>query len=114
MAKDKWYIKGVFKAVETQMKDRLQLIGELVASDARKNCPVGKYADGRQGGTLRNSITFDVDENKKLVIIGTNVEYAPFVELGSIHNKPKWFLTRAYNENLGRIKRIFSKKITGF
>jgi len=114
MATDKWYIKGVFEAVDGAMKDRLQLIGELVASDARKNCPVGKYADGRQGGTLRNSITFDVDENKKLVIIGTNVEYAPFVELGSIHNIPKWFLTRAYNENLLKIRKIFSRKIKGF
>ena len=107
MAKDKWYIKGVFKAVDGAMKDRLQLVGEIVSSAVRKNAPVVTK-------TLRNSITFDVDENKKLVIIGTNVEYAPFVELGSIHNKTKWFLTRAYNENLGRIKRIFSKKITGF
>ena len=107
MAKDKWYIKGVFKAVDGAMKDRLQLVGEIVSSAARKNAPVVTK-------TLRNSITFEVVEKNNLVIIGTGVEYAPFVELGSIHNKPKWFLTRAYNENLGRIKRIFSKKITGF
>jgi len=108
VAKDKWYIKGVFKAVDEAMKDRLQLIGELVSSDARKNAPTVTK-------TLRNSITFQVEEKDNLVIIGTNVEYAPFVELGSIHNKyPSFFLTRAYNENLSRIKRIFSKKITGF
>lgn len=34
-------------------------------------------------GNLRNSITHVVDEDEPAVYIGTNVEYAPYVELGT-------------------------------
>lgn len=34
-------------------------------------------------GNLRNSITHVVDENEPAAYIGTNVEYAPYVELGT-------------------------------
>lgn len=101
---DKWFIKGKFKAIETEMEERLQLIGELVSSKARKNAP-------KVTGTLRNSLTFEVDKKENLVRIGTNVKYAPFVELGTKKIAPRFFLTQAYNESISKIKRIFSKKI---
>ena len=34
-------------------------------------------------GNLRNSITHQVDDGESTVYIGTNVEYAPYVELGT-------------------------------
>lgn len=34
-------------------------------------------------GNLRNSITHRVDESELAVYVGTNVEYAPYVELGT-------------------------------
>lgn len=34
-------------------------------------------------GTLRNSITHRVDESELAVYVGTNIEYAPYVELGT-------------------------------
>ena len=34
-------------------------------------------------GRLRNSISHQVDDAEKAVYIGTNVEYAPYVELGT-------------------------------
>lgn len=34
-------------------------------------------------GNLRNSITHTVDEKEPAAYIGTNVEYAPYVELGT-------------------------------
>lgn len=34
-------------------------------------------------GNLRNSITHQVDEGESAVYIGSNVEYAPYVELGT-------------------------------
>lgn len=43
---------------------------------AKKLCPVDT-------GRLRNSITFNVDESESSVSIGTNVEYGPYVELGT-------------------------------
>ena len=46
----------------------------VVETDAKKKCPV-------DDGTLRGSITSEVEDNKG--IVGTNVEYAPYVEFGT-------------------------------
>ena len=48
--------------------------GELVRKDAVMNCP---YITGR----LRQSITSNVEGNS--AVIGSNVEYAPYVEFGT-------------------------------
>lgn len=52
----------------------LQESGEVVRKEAVLNCPV-------QTGRLRGSITVNVEGNT--AEIGTNVEYAPFVEYGT-------------------------------
>jgi len=46
----------------------------LVENDAKKKCPVGT-------GELRNSITHEVEGTE--AIVGTNTEYAPYVEFGT-------------------------------
>lgn len=60
-------------------------MGLLAEGYAKKLCPVGTPEStgkkGYRGGTLRDSITHVV--NKQSVIIGTNVEYGPYVELGT-------------------------------
>lgn len=57
----------------------LERIGEKAEGYAKDLCPVGKA----YGGTLRGSISFIVDEAEQAVAVGTNVEYAPYVELGT-------------------------------
>lgn len=63
----------------------LKSIGIKVEKYAKALCPVGTSEStgikGYRGGTLRNSITYQVEENT--VSIGSNVEYAPYVELGT-------------------------------
>lgn len=63
----------------------LEMIGERAETYAKKLCPVGTPEStgikGYRGGTLRNSITHDVDGDEML--LGSNVEYAPYVELGT-------------------------------
>lgn len=46
----------------------------LVEGDAKKRCPVDT-------GQLRASITYEVEGNTG--VVGTNVEYAPYVEYGT-------------------------------
>lgn len=46
----------------------------LVESDAKKECPVDT-------GALRGSITSEIEANEGYV--GTNLEYAPYVEFGT-------------------------------
>lgn len=50
----------------------LETIGGLMERYAKQNCPVDT-------GNLRNSITNALD-GTEAVIVGTNVQYAPFVE----------------------------------
>ena len=63
----------------------LTMIGIKAEKYAKARCPVGTSEStgikGYRGGTLRNSITFKVDGDK--LHVGSNVEYAPYVELGT-------------------------------
>lgn len=74
-------------------------IGMKAEGYAKKLCPVGTPEStgikGYQGGTLRDSITFKVEseDDKGTVAIGSNVEYAPYVELGTgpyFEPPPSW------------------------
>lgn len=47
-----------------------------VQDSAKENCPV-------DSGQLRNSIAYSVDEDSLTGQVGTNVEYAPYVEMGT-------------------------------
>ena len=62
---------------------------------AKRLCPVGTpestHKKDYKGGTLRNSITGMVEEFT--IILGSNVDYAPFVELGTgphFEMPPSW------------------------
>ncbi len=63
----------------------LEQIGISVEKYAKALCPVGTSEStgkkGYRGGTLRNSITHETGDD--FVTIGSNVVYAPFVELGT-------------------------------
>jgi len=75
-------------AAETLAKARaLEIIGGKAESYAKKLCPVDT-------GRLRNSITHQrYDENTE--VVGSNVEYAPFVELGTHKMAARAFLRPA-------------------
>ena len=72
----------------------------IVEEGAKKDCPVDT-------GNLRDSIDYDVKDDK--AIVGTNVEYAPHVEYGTIKMKAKPFLRPAFDNNMTKIKNIFKK-----
>lgn len=57
----------------------LERCGSQAEGYAKDLAPVAEY----MGGTLEGSITHRVDEDKSEVYIGTDVEYAAYVELGT-------------------------------
>ena len=61
-------------AVQEAIDRALEIIGGKAESYAKLLCPV-------KTGNLRNSITH-VQEDEKTEVIGTNVKYAPYIELG--------------------------------
>ena len=85
----------VMNAKDMAVKKALEAIGIRAEKYAKALCPVGTVEStgkkGYRGGTLRNSITHEVDED--VVTIGSNVEYAPYVELGTgpyFQTPPQW------------------------
>ena len=80
----------------------LEAIGLAAEGHAKKECPVDT-------STLRNSITHVVDE--KAAYIGTNVEYAPYVELGTSKQKAQPYLKPAATEHNAEYKRLMKQSL---
>lgn len=123
----------------TRAKARaLEIIGLKAEGYAKRLCPVGTVEStgikGYRGGTLRNSITHTVDGDT--VSVGSNVEYAPYVELGTGPNfepppdwesfsskrgsgvgrgyvKPRRYLQPAIEEHAGEYKTIAENELKG-
>lgn len=79
--------KQVENALDDAVSRALEIIGIKAEKYAKALCPVGTPEStgkkGYRGGTLRNSITHVVSDADNTVTIGSNVEYAPYVELGT-------------------------------
>lgn len=63
-------------------------------------------------GRLRNSVTHQLRESEKAVYIGTNVEYGPYVELGTERGRPKPYLVPAARDHEGEYKATFKRYMT--
>ena len=119
----------VMEAVEHAMHEAVALMAEEVEGNAKKDCPVDT-------GLLRNSITYafagqmpvqlgyadnsgsqfatygvstpDVSDESITAYVGTNVEYAPYVEFRSAHHESgkSHFLRDAATGHIARLKSI--------
>ena len=87
----------VLSAMEKAIERGLEAIGLTAEGHAKKNTPVDT-------GRLRNSIAHAVED--KAAYIGTNVEYAPYVELGARGRDGKHMLQRAATEHSAEYKKL--------
>ena len=76
----------------------------LVEGDAKLRAPVDT-------GNLRSSLNHKVETDR--ATIGTNVEYAPFVEFSTSRTPAQPFLEPALRENKDKIIKIFKSEIGG-
>ena len=100
----KSFKKEVFTAITKAEKTALEEVGFFVEAEAKLRTTVST-------GTLKRSITSAVDANDKSVTIGTNIEYATYVEKGTSRQKAKPYLTPAVEENKSKIKSILEKHL---
>lgn len=82
----------------------LEEIGLAAEGYAKRLCPVDT-------GRLRNSITHVTSYGAKAVYIGTNVEYAAYVELGTRRQKPQPYLRPAATEHGSTYRSILKKNL---
>ena len=87
----------VLAALKMAKKRGLEAIGLTAEGHAKKETPVDT-------GRLRNSINHATDDDA--AYIGTNVEYAPYVELGARGRPGVHMLKRSATEHTDEYKRI--------
>ena len=87
----------ILTALDKGIKNGLEAIGLTAETYAKKATPVDT-------GRLRNSISHTVDG--EAAYIGSNVEYAPYVELGTSRAKAHHMLQKAATEHSAEYKRL--------
>ena len=82
----------------------LEEIGLAAERFAKRACPVDT-------GRLRNSITHALNMDEEAVYIGTNVEYAKYVENGTSRRKGVYFLRGAAQDHGSYYRGIMKKHL---
>ena len=108
MAKTKWYGKERLDEINHLLYNKMHVASEFVLSEARRRCPVDT-------GNLRSSLNQEVEKENGEIVgrVGTNVEYAAYVEYGDESGKkPRFvgtmpFLRPALLENKQQITKFF-------
>ena len=126
------YKRDVDKATGTALKKATRMIGGSVAGHAAEACPVdtgllknsitfalggqppaitdyksdtkdknGEYKTGHYDGEAPED-----DEGEFTVYVGTNVQYAPYQELGTVKMDARPFLRPAFEDNKREIEQI--------
>lgn len=95
--------KVIVMAIDRALQKALEKVGLVAEGYAKKLCPVDT-------GRLRNSITHALD-GKKSVAVGTNVEYARYVELGTSRRRGTPFLEVAASAHADRYRRIIEREL---
>lgn len=98
--------EAIADAIDRALVAALEEVGLVAEGYAKRACPVDT-------GRLRNSITHVTRPDEKAVYIGTNVEYAPYVELGTRHQKAQPYLKPAAEDHASTYKGIFRKHLGG-
>lgn len=90
--------KEVLAKLDSLIEQKLKEACVLVQDTAKQNCPVDT-------GRLQGSISYSVDGKEG--IVGTNVEYAPYVEAGTYKMAARHFLQNAGDSNRQQIINLF-------
>ena len=92
-------VEEVLRELDDAKRRALEEIGLLAEGYAKEYCHVDT-------GRLRNSISHAVSESEWAAVIGTNVEYAPYVELGTSRQDPYPYLEPAATNHLSEYQQI--------
>ena len=98
--------KQVLSALEKGKRNALTAIGATAETHTKDNITADDLIDT---GRLRNSISYTVDGES--AYIGTNVEYAPYLELGTKKITAHHYLKRAVTEHKDEYKKLTAQAI---
>lgn len=95
---------AALRKLEAKKAQALEAIGARAETHAKSNTPVDT-------GNLRNSMAHAVSGDA--AYIGSNVEYAPYVEFGTRRNKAHHMLKKAATEHSDEYKAIAKAALGG-
>lgn len=98
------HTEEVLDGIEQAKARALEKIGLVAEGYAKRLCPVDT-------GNLRNSITHDTDD--EAAYIGTNVEYAVYVEMGTVNTPAQPYLKPAAADHMERYRNILKSELQG-
>ena len=96
--------KEVSDNIKAALLRGLETCGLAAEGYAKKLAPVDT-------GNLRNSITHELDDGEPAAYIGTNVEYAPYQELGTINMTANPFLKPAVADHANEYRKIIENEL---
>jgi len=93
----KWKIKEFVAALDVEINKSLDKIGEEFVNTAKNKVPVAT-------GKLKESIKYDKDSITKEINLGSDLDYAIYVELGTKNMPPQSFLRSTLYEGKDTIE----------
>ena len=99
-----WHPTEFLKKLNVTLADKLNMSAEYVMNKAKVETPVIT-------GKLRSSIFQKTDKDTLTAIVGSNVDYAWYVEVGTIKMTPRKYLRRGLTIAKPMIKKIFNKPL---
>ena len=99
-------VNDILRHMEKGKRNALTAIGATAETHTKDNITADDLIDT---GRLRNSISYAVDGES--AYIGTNVEYAPYLELGTKKIAAHHYLKRAATEHKDEYKNLTAQAI---
>ena len=97
---------------------RREVRAEMERAEQRALEKIGLYVDGEAvsrspvvSGRLKSSWEHEVNEDR--VTVGSNVEYAGFVEFGTSRQREQRILTGSVEDNVDNIRSITERELNG-
>lgn len=98
------HTEEVLDGIEQAKARALEKIGLVAEGYAKRLCPVDT-------GRLRNSITHITDD--EAAYIGTNVDYAVYVEMGTVNTPAQPYLKPAATDHMEKYRSILKSELQG-
>ena len=91
---------------DAAIQQACEIIGGMAESYAKGLAPMDT-------GNLRNSITHDQEDNGHTVVVGTNVKYAPYQELGApnAHVPAHPYIRPAFENHIGEYENVVKSEL---
>lgn len=104
-----WHADSVIRRIHNASKRALKGAAIRARNRAKSYTPVDT---GRLRDSIKEGSVTEESGGKLAISVGSDVEYALFVEFGTVYMQGHFMLTRAVDQTLGELKGLLGSEIT--